>query len=441
MSTDIPITRAGDPDGLVRGRGFNEGSPMTKFVHCADLHIDSPLKGLAAYPGAPVQAIRGATRQAVESLIDLCLEEAVSVVVIAGDVFDGDWKDFSTGLYLRAQLARLHEASIEVVLIRGNHDAASVITRKLKLPNVHVLPHDRPGSVLLEHAGLAIHGQSFATRAVSENLAAGYPAPVDGFTNVGVLHTCLTGYAEHERYAPCELEQLVAHGYEYWALGHVHERAVLHEHPFVVFPGNLQGRHMRECGAKGATVVEIGDHGLSIRHHTLDHVRWTRVRVDAGGAVDELEVLERANAALRSALETCDGRLMAARIELTGVTTAHASLVRERERLDAELRGLATDVGSEQIWLERVDWDIAPPRSAVNVEQSLGAALGVLRRAGDDPSTLAALAEQLRPLALKLPTELKTGPEGIDPTDPDTIRRLLADAQDLLPSYLLERAA
>src|SRR5436305_8520090 len=108
---------------------------MTKFLHCADLHIDSPLKGLAAYPGAPVEAIRGATRQAVESLVELALNRQVDLVVIAGDVFDGDWKDFTTGLYLRAQLARLHEANIEVVLIRGNHDAASVITRKLKLPH------------------------------------------------------------------------------------------------------------------------------------------------------------------------------------------------------------------------------------------------------------------------------------------------------------------
>jgi predicted phosphodiesterase len=414
---------------------------MTKFLHCADLHIDSPFKGLAAYPGAPVEAIRGATRQAVESLVELALNQRVDLVVIAGDVFDGDWKDFSTGLYLRAQLARLHEAGIEVALIHGNHDAASVITRKLKLPHVHVLPHDRPGTVVLESAGLAVHGQSFATRAVLDNLAAGYPPPVEGLTNVGVLHTCLGGHPGHDRYAPCELDQLIAHGYEYWALGHVHDRAVLHEHPFVVFPGNLQGRHMRECGAKGVTLVEIHDHDLSICHHTLDHVRWTRVRVDAGGAADEVEVLERADGTLRDALETCDGRLMAARIELTGVTTAYPVLICERERLDAELRGLATDIGFEQVWLERIDWDIAPPRSSAGVDESLGAALGVLRRAGEDPKTLVELGERLRPLALKLPIELRTGPDGVDPSDPDTIRRALANAQDMLPGYLLERGA
>jgi DNA repair exonuclease SbcCD nuclease subunit len=414
---------------------------MSKFLHCADLHIDSPLKGLAAYPGAPVEAIRGATRQAVESLVELALDRQVDLVVIAGDVFDGDWKDFSTGLYLRAQLARLHEACIEVVLIRGNHDAASVITRKLKLPQVHVLPHDRPGTVMLEDAGLAVHGQSFPTRAVTDNIAAGYPPPVQGLTNVGVLHTCLAGHPGHDRYAPCELDQLIAHGYQYWALGHVHERAVLHEHPFVVFPGNLQGRHMRECGPKGATLVEIQDDGLLVSHHTLDHVRWICVRVDVGGAADEVELLERADGALRDALDTCDGRLIATRIELTGVTTAFPVLARERERLDAELRGLATEIGVEQVWLERIVWDIAPTRSSVNANESLALALGVLRRAGEDPEALAGLAERLRPLSLKLPMELRTGPDGIDPSDPATIRRMLAGAQEMLPGYLLEGAA
>ncbi len=247
-----------------------------KFVHAADPHIDSPLRGLAAYAGAPVQAMRGATRQAFESLVALCISECADLLVIAGDVYDGDWKDFGTALYLRAQLARLREAGVEVVLIRGNHDAASVITRNLKLPGIHVLRHDRPESVVLEDLGVAVHGQSFATRAVTENLAAGYPAPLPGFMNVGLLHTSLGGYAEHEHYAPCGLEELVSRGYDYWALGHVHARAVLHADPYVVFAGNLQGRQMRECGAKGATLVEVLDGELALSHHPLDHVRWSR---------------------------------------------------------------------------------------------------------------------------------------------------------------------
>jgi exonuclease SbcD len=414
---------------------------MTKFLHAADLHIDSPLRGLSAYPGAPVETIRGATRAAVEALVELAVRERVDVVIIAGDVYDGDWKDFSTGLYFRAQMGRLHEAGIEVVLIHGNHDATSVVTRRLKLPSVHVLSSDRPQSVRFEDAGLAVHGQSFATRAVTDNLAAGYPAPLAGYTNVGVLHTSLSGHPGHDTYSPCELDELVAHGYDYWALGHLHDRAVLHEHPFVVFSGNLQGRHMRETGPKGATLVTVADDGVSISEHTLDVVRFSRVRVDVGGICDDTELLERAEASLRAELRSADGRLLAARMQLSGMTSAFSALVRDRDRLDAELRALATDIGFEQVWLEKLEWAISPPRSAADVDESLGVAMGVLRRAGEQDSTLAELAEALRPLALKLPAEIRSGPDGIDPTDPQTIRRLLEEAQEMLPGYLLERAA
>jgi exonuclease SbcD len=412
-----------------------------KFVHAADLHLDSPMKGLAVYPGAPVERMRGATRQALESLVELCVEEDAALLVIAGDIYDGDWKDFSTGLYLRAQLARLREEGIEVVLIRGNHDAASVITRNLKLPGIHVLSHTAPQSVVLENVGAAVHGQSFATRAVTKNLAADYPDPLADLVNIGLLHTSVGGYAEHENYAPCRLEELVTRGYDYWALGHVHEHAVLHEDPHVVFAGNIQGRQMRECGPKGATVVDVRDDEVAISHHALDHVRWTRVRVDIGGVSDDIDVLERVEAALKGAIEAADGRLLAGRLEITGVTSAHGLLVRERERLDSELRGLATDLGVEQVWLERIDWLTEAPHSSTVSDDAVGEALKILRNASKNPQILATLVDGLRPLALKLPAEVKTGPEGIDPTDPETLTRILADVERTLPSLLIERRA
>jgi exonuclease SbcD len=412
-----------------------------KFVHAADLHLDSPMKGLSTYAGAPVEAMRGATRQAFESLVALCVDEDADLLVIAGDVYDGDWKDFSTGLYLRAQLARLRDEGTEVVLIRGNHDAASVITRNLKLPGVHVLSHSKPESVVLEDIGTVVHGQSFATRAVTENLAAGYPEPLADLVNIGLLHTCLSGFAEHENYAPCRLEELIAHGYDYWALGHVHEHAVLHVDPHVVFAGNIQGRQMRECGPKGVTVVDVVDDEITLSHRALDHVRWTRVNVNVGGVSDDIEVLERVEDALKAEIEAANGRLLAARIQIGGVTSAHGLLVRERERLDSELRGLATDLGVEQLWLERIDWQTEAPRSSTVSDDAVGEALKVLRSVNDDPQILATLADGLRPLALKLPAEVKTGPDGIDPLDPDMLKSVLADVQRTLPSLLIGRKA
>ena len=169
--------------------------------------------------------------------------------------------------------------------------------------------------------------------------------------------------------------------------------------------------------AEGATVVEVLDEQITASHSTLDHARWTPVQVDVAGAGDEIDVLERAEAALHTAVGAADGRLVAARIEISGVTTAPGVLVRERERLDSELRGLATDVGTEQVWLERIDWQTSMPRTAAVCDEAVGETLKVLRAAGQNARAIAALADGLRPLALKLPAEVKAGPDGIDPTD------------------------
>lgn len=416
-----------------------------KFVHAADPHIDSPLKGLSAYPGAPIEAMRGATRRAFESLVELCVDESADLLVIAGDVYDGDWKDFSTGLYVRSQLARLGEEGVEVVLIHGNHDAASVITRSLRLPGVHVMPSESPDSISFEGFGAVVHGQSFATRAVTENLAAKYPEPKQGMFNIGLLHTGLNGqlnsFVEHEPYAPCCLDELVNKGYDYWALGHVHDRMVLNTDPHVIFAGNLQGRHINECGEKGATIVEHVDGQTTVEHRALDHARWMRVAVDVSKAGDEIEVLERVQVELRAAVDAAKGRLTACRIEVEGATAAHELLARDRERMDAELRGLAIDLGGERAWIERIEWKTKPPGKRRISDDAVGETVGVLRKAAESPEALAVLIDGLRPLAVKLPSEVKAGADGLDPTDPKTLKRMLAEVETTLPSLLVAKRA
>ena len=189
------------------------------FLHAADLHLDSPLRGLD--PAAPAERIRGATRQALVNLVDFALERRVAFVLLAGDLYDGDWKDWHTGQFLVQHLSRLTRAGIEVVAISGNHDAEQVLTRKLPVPGM--MRADQAHTVRLANAPVAVHGQGFATPAVTHNLAAAYPDPVDGHFNIGLLHTAC-GSGEHENYAPCTVADLVQRGYDYWALGHVHTR-------------------------------------------------------------------------------------------------------------------------------------------------------------------------------------------------------------------------
>ena len=263
-----------------------------KFVHAADLHIDSPLRGLGAYDGAPVERVREATRRALTNLVQLCLDERAAFLVLAGDVFDGEWRDFNTGLFFLRELNRLRDAGTRVFLVRGNHDAASEVTRSLTWPDhVHVFADDRAETLVLDELGVALHGLSYPRREVKDTLLPLYPAPVAGALNVGVLHTSAEGRPGHASYAPCRLDELLRKGYDYWALGHVHAHEVLHEAPWVVFPGNTQGRHIRETGPKGAVVVSVGGGAVtSVRHAPLDVVRWREVglTLDGDDGVDEL---------------------------------------------------------------------------------------------------------------------------------------------------------
>ena len=334
-----------------------------RFLHAADIHLDSPLHGLARYEGIPVDDVRSATRSAFDNLIRFACDQAVDFVVIAGDLFDGDWKDMSTGLYFARAMGRLAAADIPVFLLAGNHDAASVLTRQLPWPpNVRQFASRRAETHVIESLAVAIHGQSFANAAVTENLATAYPEALPHHFNIGLLHTALAGHANHYPYAPCSIQDLLARHYDYWALGHVHDHVVHSERPHIVFPGNLQGRHIRETGPKGAVLVEVEDGAVTaLNHISLDVMRWARIEVDCGSvtSLDEMDAVIR-TALGRHHAELADGRPMIARVVLTG-QTALAGLLHDRvaTRRD-DVRALAAAI-SPELWIEKVQLEVTAP--------------------------------------------------------------------------------
>lgn len=413
-----------------------------KFLHCADIHIDSPLRGLSRGEGVPAGEIRLAARAAFDNLIALAIDEGVSAIVIAGDLYDGDRDDYDTAIYLQRQFARLRDEGIPVVVTYGNHDAASEITRRLRPPdNVRVLPHRAPDTVLLEDAGMAVHGQSYGQRVVTDDLSLAYPDPFPGYLNVGVLHTCLDGRPGHEPYAPCRLDWLMNRGYAYWALGHVHARyEVERDGVWVVFPGNVQGRHARETGAKGVTLVEYdGDRIASVEGRELDTVRWILCEVDVSDAMNADEVQSAAVSAVDTLTADDPGRLFAVRLELNGATAAADELLRDRETWEAQLRAdLAGARG--RVWLEKVKLGVTPPRSA-GVAGEEGEAIAAVREAlsglREDEAARAELASTLAALRSKLGGDLPRLTElGCPDLTDDSMTALLDDVEQLLLSQL-----
>ena len=342
-----------------------------RLVHAADIHLDSPLRTLTDKfdDDDLVRMLRQATRRALENLVELTVAEGADALLLAGDIYDGDWQDYATGRFFVEQMRRLDDAGIRVFMISGNHDAASEITRTLTLPrNVTALGSARPETVTDDDLGLAVHGQSYASRDIQENLVLAYPRPIRGLVNVGLLHTAADGAEGHAPYAPCTADDLTRVGYEYFALGHVHSHRIVCDGEHVAaFSGNLQGRHSRETGPKGALVVDVepGRPAL-VRHVPCDVARWAALTVDVTACDSVEDVLERAEARLRAARDEAGDRPVVARVTFTGRSRAAADLADE-ERMHSDLRVAA---GRLRVALEKVRSRVAStaPPTAVDPE-------------------------------------------------------------------------
>lgn len=424
------------------------------FIHAADLHIDSPLRGLPDYEGAPLDDVRGATRRAFSTLIDIALERRVDFVVLAGDVWDGDWPDIGTGLFFIQETARLGREGIPIFVLRGNHDAESRITKAITFPDwIKIFDADGPQSFELEDLGVVLHGQSFARPDVEENIALGYPDAHPERINIGVLHTALEGYAQHRSYAPCTLDHLRSKKYDYWALGHVHEHEILAqagaaEGGTIVFPGVLQGRQVRETGPKGALYVEIGEHGTHLEQIIVDVVRWHALDVNIAGAETIEDVARAIGAALREMVSGKDTLaldcLMATRLTLSGPTPLHGRLRLEHQAVRDEAIAQAAAIGSSSVYIEKVCLSTVPMETAAPDDDSRDALAEIqafMGEAGKYPEVVKEILDGIRAFLAQLPPDARGELEELRPQvfaalEGDTVEPILPDATQAIIDYL-----
>jgi exonuclease SbcD len=383
-----------------------------RFIHAADIHLDSPLNGLSSYPDAPAAQLRNATRDAFTALVDRAVEESIDFLIIAGDLYDGTWRDYNTGIFFCKEMGRLKRAGIPVFLLFGNHDAESEMTRKLDLPdNVRCFSANKPETFRIERLAVALHGHSFKQKETTANLAAHYPAALPSHFNIGVLHTALQGYAAHASYAPCTVDELHAKGYQYWALGHVHEFDQWTGISTIVFPGNLQGRNVRECGRRGAVLVTVDETGeASVERIFIDVLRWEHLQVDASDCETLVDVSRSIGGALEKLLDV-DGHVpRAIRVTVSGRTKAHGQLFGLESQLRSEVLAQIASIGNDRLWLEKVRIQTEPIFDVAHTHERMDAFADlqeILSAAAVDPEFSKQLQAELTPFATKAPLDLQ----------------------------------
>ena len=400
-----------------------------RFIHTADVHLDSPLLSLALKEPEAAELVAIATRQTFANTVELCLEERVDAFLIAGDLYDGELRSMKTAAFFTSEMHRLTAAGIKVFLVRGNHDAASVITKHLNLPNgVHVFSK-KGEMVQFESKNIFLHGMSFAKPQVPHSLLPHYKPPIDGAINIGLLHTSLAGSTKHDVYAPCSLQELICQGYDYWALGHIHKREVHADAPrAVVMPGIPQGRHINEAGPKSVTYVKIGgDRRAQISERCTSVVQFERVDVEISGVNDWRHLIECTEVELGTVFDSAATNHVIARVRFSGVTPMATLLRRDADVLVEEVREAGRRSGSTFIESVENDTMLEALEPKTDINDPIMELRSLMLTEGIDRSMAAVRTKELlEDLQSKLPPRLRDrfeiGPEQNDCLIEDYLR-------------------
>ncbi|MBV50936.1 MAG: hypothetical protein CMH77_00295 [Nitrospinae bacterium] len=320
--------------------------PTFRFLHCSDLHIDSPFKGLSSVQPSLAERFRNSTYLAFQNIVKLALQEEVDAVLIAGDIYDGSDKSLQAQLKFRRGLQELSDAGIDTFIVHGNHDPLDGWSASLDWPErVHVFSGTQVERQPVIKNGIVkahIHGISYPTRDVKENLALKFIRDDKQGFAIGLLHTNVGHQAGHDDYAPCSMDDLVAGNMDYWALGHIHSFQVLRESsPAVVYSGNTQSRHMRETGEKGCCLVTLHKNASPvIQFIPTDVVRYVHDEVDLSGRISLEEVIHAVRAKCERLADQIKERDVFVNLSLNGRTQVHSELKRgdTLESLQEEIR-------------------------------------------------------------------------------------------------------
>ena len=344
-------------------KNCNEGVSMNSFsfVHTADLHLDSPFKGLSEIDNTISSDLIESTFRSFNNIIDICLEKKVDFLLIAGDIYNGAERSLRAQLKFLDSLKRLDEAGIRTYIVHGNHDPLDGWAANLEWPkNVHIFRGKEVESRTFEKNGeetARIHGISFHRRDIRSNISKKFPTKSndESIFNIGMLHCNVGTDTGHQPYAPCTLKDLISHNFDYWALGHVHNKRIENESdPVVIYPGNIQGRHSREKDGRGCYLVKVDENGnTDYEFIEVDVVRWKVKEINIESMKTEQDILSDIKSTIENVREESNGRASVCRIIFSGRGELH-SFINKKGFLDDILQELReNEIGEIQfVWIE-----------------------------------------------------------------------------------------
>lgn len=337
-----------------------------RFIHTADIHLDTPFKGLTNVPENLLELVRRSTFRAFDRIVDYCIQYEVDFLLIAGDLYDSEDRSLKAQIHLLRGLEKLDIHGVNTYIIHGNHDPFDKNKQLINWPDsAYFLSSAQLESLSFNKNGqeaAIISGRSYPTKAFKENIAADYIVTNKGVFNIGLLHTNVDGDRNHDSYAPCSLNQLVDSEIDYWALGHIHKSNILSNHsPTIIYPGNPQGRHINEDGLKGCYLVEVNNKAItSLEMLPTSEIVWLKQEINISQAEmfeDVLDIIQQELDALSSAYNLP----MILELELTGSTALHKELHRDGRIIELkELLNEVNSVTNPWLWLEAITLKTRP---------------------------------------------------------------------------------
>lgn len=262
---------------------IKENAFMVKFLHCADLHLDSPFASKQYLSPNILKDVENSAYESFKKIVDLALREEVDFMIIIGDLFDSENRTLKSEVFLKQQFERLNKEQIFVYIVHGNHDPLSDSLVSEWPQNVTVFSNqvETYQTITKNGENVHLHGFSYQHNESYENKIDEYPTSEShSIVNIGLLHGTYSKSGVSERYTEFRLEDLNAKLYHYWALGHIHKRQQLNDLPQIHYAGNIQGRHFNEQGEKGCLIAE-GDHvELHTRFVPTQFIRFESANIE-----------------------------------------------------------------------------------------------------------------------------------------------------------------